>query len=137
MDGGSSLNACVRVGGDRDGIALNGGSMAAGESWDERLMSPEKLGLARLDTDGDGYSILGPRNVKGRFSVGAEVMLVLGIDVCIELVKPTGRVPCISGSLPPKKSCPIAWCDLEWLCPIFIRSGSIKGESEDGRDRFE
>jgi len=114
--------------------------MFAGESWEERLLSPEKLGLARLETDGEGYSVLGLK-VKVRCSdMGADVMLDLGRGEGIEFVMPIGRLVCISGK--PKNSCPWpkVWSDLEWLCPSgLIRSGSIwRGESEEGEGvRFE
>lgn len=74
-------------------------------------MSPEKLGLARLETDGEGYSVFGLKvNVRSS-DIGADVMLALGKGEGMELVMPIDRPVCISGN--PKNSCPRVWSDLE------------------------
>ena len=78
--------------------------MAAGDSC-VTLMSLVKLGLARLETDGDGYSWF-ERKLKPRVSVGADVMLVLGKGLAIDAASPMVSALCISGNLEPLKSCP-------------------------------
>jgi hypothetical protein len=49
---GSSNELWLRDGGERPGMVRKGGSMAAGESWAD--ISPEKLGLGRPETEGEG-----------------------------------------------------------------------------------
>jgi hypothetical protein len=58
IEAGSSEKVWARVGGDAEGIGLKGGNMAEGESWAASPTSPEKLGLAKLEMDGEGYSEL-------------------------------------------------------------------------------
>lgn len=52
--GASSLNVWARLGGESDETGLNGGNMVVEASGTELLMSPEKLGLANVDTEGEG-----------------------------------------------------------------------------------
>lgn len=112
--------------------------MFAGESLEERLFSPEKLGLARLETDGEGYSVLGLKVNVPCSDIGADVMLALGSGDGMEPAMPIGKPVCISGI--PRNSCPCprVCSDLEWLWPKgLIRSGSIWRGSEEGGVRFE
>jgi len=68
--------------------------MAAGESL--AVMSPGKLGLGRLEMEGDGYSAGGGRNWNERRSAGADVTADRGMLLPIDCANPTGSELCIS-----------------------------------------